>query len=254
MTNPRPAAREAAQFYISDDYISHTDSRRSMREKLYGAVKRYMTREKLSVIKKYAGLKNPSLLDYGCGTGEFVLAASRSGLSAFGYEPGEKAAKRAKEKGAVLITGQEMIKKPRLYDVISMWHVMEHIHDFLKVLGELENSLKNNGVIVVALPVADSLDARIYREHWAAWDLPRHLWHFTRESLAKAINNTGLHITAKHPMPFDSYYISLLSEGYRGKGPASAALLAFLNGSLSNISAMLGRTPWSSEIFVLRKK
>ncbi len=253
MTNPRPEAGIIYKYYTSDDYISHTDSRRTIQEKVYGRVKACMTKKKLGIARKYIKAESPSLLDYGCGTGEFIIAAGKSGFNAIGYEPGAGAAGLAEGKGAELISEKRLRDQGPFYDVISMWHVLEHIDDFPVVLSELSQKLKKNGVIIIAVPLADSLDGAKYREYWAAWDVPRHLWHFSRKSLVNALTNAGFNLTGRHPLFFDSYYISLLSERHLGRPPLSAAMRAFISGSLSNLSALLGRTPWSSEVFVFKK-
>ncbi len=255
MTNPRPKLLDINKYYASGDYVSHTDRKKTLQEKLYHVVKRRMTGKKLHIIRKYAKDENISLLDYGCGTGDFVLASEKAGFQAAGHEPDQSAAAKAKEKGVRLLDTKELLAEtpPETFNVISLWHVLEHLHDFPGVLESFHRLLAPGGLLFVAAPMANSRDARHYKEYWAAWDVPRHLWHFTPESLERAGANAGLQPIGRHPMPFDSYYISFLSEKKRGKKLMGATILAMVNGSLSNIRAALKKNPWSSEIFVFRK-
>ncbi len=255
MTNPRPNSQEISEFYTSDEYVSHTDRKKTLQEKLYHAVKRRMTRKKLHILHKYAKGRNISLLDHGCGTGDFVVAAEKAGFRAAGYEPDNNAARKAREKGIRLFEAIETLEgtSPGSFDAITLWHVLEHLHDFPAALNRFHRLLGPGGQMVVAVPMANSSDANQYKEDWAAWDVPRHLWHFTPESLNKAGSRAGFQLIGRHPMPFDSYYISLLSEKQRRKNAPVAMILALANGTLSNIRAALKKNPWSSEIFVFRK-
>ncbi len=282
-TNPQPKELEINDFYQSDDYIAHTGRKKTFPERLYHLVRRHMLRRKRRLISKHLNNNNIRLLDYGCGTGDFVLAAEKAGFRATGYEPNPAAAGLAKEKGVSLLEmdaqRQNNIlqarsaerqaaekgvgplparQKPQdlpgnTYQAITLWHVLEHLHDFPGKLSEFHRLLAPGGLLVLAAPMANSSDAAYYKEHWAAWDVPRHLWHFTPETLTKAVTGAGFDLRARHPLPFDSYYISLLSEQHKGRNRLSAALRAMIIGTWSNMRARRKKTPWSGEIFVFTR-
>lgn len=252
-TNPRPDANEIKKYYSSEEYISHTDRKKNIQEHLYHGVKRLMLYKKIRLINKYKKEKPIHLLDYGCGTGSFVIAAQKSGYISTGYEPDEQARSIAIQKGAHILSKKEDVFKenPQKYDVITLWHVLEHLHDFPQILHDFYTVLNKGGVMAVALPMANSTDALYYKKHWAALDPPRHLYHFTPETIMLACKKTGFKLLNRKGMTFDSYYISLLSEKH--KESKTAVINAVLIGGLSNIKAMMQQKPWSSEIFVFEK-
>ncbi len=279
-TNPRPNKLEINNFYKSDRYISHTGRKQSLLDRVYHLVRGRMLRKKLRIISRYLKNNDISLLDCGCGTGEFVLAAEKAGFRATGHEPNPAAATLALEKGVSLLmeekqgvdgesgsgpitSGQKEPRpasdhilnslSPESFQVITLWHVLEHIHNYQEILAEFHRLLSSEGLLVVAVPMANSHDATYYREYWAAWDVPRHLWHFTPETLEKTMAASGFRLQGRHPLPFDSYYVSLLSEQHRGLGPLAAWPRAMIAGTHSNFHAHRNKTPWSSEIFVFRK-
>ena len=253
MTNPRPEAGIIYKYYTSDDYISHTDSRRTIQEKVYGRVKACMTKKKLGIARKYIKAESPSLLDYGCGTGEFIIAAGKSGFNAIGYEPGAGAAGLAEGKGAELISEKRLRDQGPFYDVISMWHVLEHIHNHNEVLNHTHKILKNSGLLVIAVPMATSYDASYYREFWAGWDVPRHVWHFTPDTLTQTCKKHGFHLVARYAMPFDGFYISMVSEQYQRGNALMAFGRGLAIGLWSHLQAMAKKSPSSSALFVFTK-
>ena len=245
-TSPKPEALD--RYYESEDYISHTDGARSLFEKAYQFVKNIALKNKLALID---GLKSSTknLLDIGAGTGDFLSTAKTGGWNTTGIEPSEKARSIAKKKGVEFVTTTSDLSD-NSFDVITMWHVLEHVPDVHKQLAELNRLLKNDGSIVIAVPNFKSYDANHYGEFWAAYDVPRHLWHFSKTSIAKLAAMHGLKLERVLPMKFDSFYVSLLSEKYRhGK---MRYFDAFLTGLRSN--AYGKRTgEYSSHIYMLKK-
>ncbi len=252
LTNPRPSPDKIQQYYQSKAYISHTDKSTSFDDFLYHKVKGFMLKRKIRLLKKHTLTEKPKILDFGCGTGAFLRAAINAGFEAEGYEPGEDAQSVAKGKGITIVNDEALFKnKTKYYDIITLWHVLEHIHKFPSILNNFNTLLSDNGMLVIAVPMANSADAKHYKQHWAAYDLPRHLYHFTHKTLNRACQNAGFNLIDKQPMVFDSFYVSLLSEKHVGsKFPL---LKAFYQGSISNIKAIFNKSPWSSEVFVFKK-
>jgi len=244
-TSPIPTDLE--KYYESDDYISHTDGKRSAFEKLYQAVKSVSIARKLTLISKYKSYGN--LLDIGAGTGDFILASKKRGWNVYGMEPNPKACKTAHEKG-VEVSSATSHFPAETFDVITMWHVLEHVKDLDSQISELKRLLKPDGILFIGVPNFKSDDARHYGAFWAAYDVPRHLWHFSRKSMAKLFALNNMKIIKVVPMLFDAYYVSLLSEKYKtGK---MRLLRGFYRGFLSNLKGRKSGE-YSSHIYVIKR-
>lgn len=246
-TTPQPTSDELGSYYESEDYISHTDSSRSWFEKIYQLIKKTAIQQKLKLV--LAEQKNKgTLLDIGCGTGDFLAAAKSSGWQVKGYEPNEKARKIALQKDVELTDSTEDLKDNSV-DVITMWHVLEHVPDVKAQITELKRLVKPGGTIIIAVPNYKSFDAHHYQNHWAAYDVPRHLWHFSKKSIQSLFAAQGLELVQVKPMWFDSFYVSLLSEKYRtGK---MNMIQGFWIGLRSNISGMRTKE-FSSHIYIIK--
>lgn len=246
-THPQPSAEKLGRYYESDDYISHTDGKRSLFEKLYHAVKQKALRDKIKLIQGFQPQKG-KLLDIGAGTGDFLAVAKASGWDITGIEPSEKAKSIAKGKGVVFAESLAAIPD-HSYDVITMWHVLEHVPDVEAQITELKRIMKPDGVIIIAVPNFKSYDAQYYGKFWAAYDVPRHLWHFSKTAIEKLFARQGIQLIEILPMKFDSFYVSLLSEKYKtGK---MSFVKGFLTGWKSNRKAARNRE-YSSHIYVLK--
>ncbi len=253
-TNPRPGILDIGEYYQSPDYISHTDRRKSVQDMLYQRIKQQMLKKKLKLVKKHTKGVDNTLLDYGCGTGDFVLAARHEGFEPVGYEPETKARDKAKQKGVEVLDNEYILFKnhTQRYDAITLWHVLEHLHNLQDKMQGFFNLLKPHGWLIVAVPMANSADAMLYKEYWAAYDVPRHLYHFTPETVDLLCKSNGFKIKRRKGLVFDSFYVSLLSEKH--KDNTAAPVFATLRGLESNIKAIRKRSPWSSEIFFCRKE
>ena len=246
-THPQPLAENLGAYYESDDYISHTDGKRSLFEKLYHTVKQKALRDKIKLVQRFKPSKG-ALLDIGAGTGDFLVQAHKSGWSITGIEPSPKAKDIAMAKGIRFADGLSVIE-PHSQDVITLWHVLEHVPDVQKELSELKRILKPAGVLIVAVPNFKSYDAQHYGIYWAAYDVPRHLWHFSKTAIKKLFEVQDMDLVKVLPMKFDSFYVSLLSEKYKtGK---INFLTGFLTGLKSNIKANQN-LEYSSHIYVLK--
>jgi len=242
-----PVPTDLDRYYRSEDYISHTDGRRSLFEKAYQLAKRHTLSRKEKLIRNC--LKRPgNLLDIGAGTGDFLAYAKQKGWNTMGTEPNAKARERARDKGIPLL-GDTASLPDASFDVVTLWHVLEHVADLDRQLSELKRICKPNGWIVVAVPNYRSYDARHYGAFWAAFDVPRHVWHFSKTAIEKLFAAKRIALQKIHPMYFDSFYVSLLSEKYKtGKMNAIKAVCV---GLLSNLNGIFSGE-FSSHVYVLK--
>jgi len=248
ITNPRPEPSEISRYYKSENYISHTDSQKGVIDQLYHFVKRYMLRKKLSWINKKIPAKG-RILDIGAGTGDFLVEARKCGWKVSGIEPNEQARLKANVKGILLYENAGKFKSNK-FDVITLWHVLEHVHDLRTQIIEFEHLLKKNGLLIIAVPNYKSYDAQYYKEFWAAFDVPRHLWHFSQNSFRHLMAGTCFKQSDSKPLIFDAFYVSLLSEKYRsGK---SGLIKPLLIGLKSNFKARTS-SEYSSIAYFFRK-
>ncbi|RBN49906.1 class I SAM-dependent methyltransferase [Flavobacterium psychrolimnae] len=247
ITTPQPSLENLGKYYESVDYISHTDSKRSLFEKAYHFVKTIALKNKLNLINSLQPNKG-SILDIGAGTGDFLSVAKENGWHTIGVEPSEKAKAIAKKKG-VSFVGETSELENQSFDVISMWHVLEHVPDLENQIKELKRLLKPNGTLIVAVPNFKSFDAKHYGKFWAAYDVPIHFWHFSKTAIKMLFEKEEMKLVKVLPMKFDSFYVSLLSEKYKtGK---MNYVKAFFVGLQSNWKAKKN-FEYSSHIYILK--
>jgi 2-polyprenyl-3-methyl-5-hydroxy-6-metoxy-1,4-benzoquinol methylase len=249
ITTPQPSLENLGKYYESVDYISHTDSKRSLFEKAYHFVKTIALKNKLNLINSLQPNKG-SILDIGAGTGDFLSVAKENGWHTIGVEPSEKAKAIAKKKG-VSFVGETSELENQSFDVISMWHVLEHVPNLENQIKELKRLLKPNGTLIIAVPNFKSFDAKHYGKFWAAYDVPIHFWHFSKTAIKMLFEKEEMKLVKVLPMKFDSFYVSLLSEKYK-TGKMNYAK-AFFIGLQSNWKAKKN-FEYSSHIYILKNK
>lgn len=249
-TSPRPQNSDLGKFYESDEYISHSNTKKGIVSRLYQSVRNKTLRQKLDLINSRQ--KKGSLLDIGCGTGEFASVMKQDGWNVRGIEPGDNAREMAKTNYGLDVQPEEAIANipANSMDVITMWHVLEHVPDLQGRVQELKKILKTDGLLIIAVPNRNSHDAAHYGKHWAAYDVPRHLWHFRPQDIRALLAPHGFEVKEVLPMKYDSYYVSMLSEKY--STGAVRYFSAFRRGWASNGKA--GNEAWSSQTYVIRKK
>lgn len=251
-TNPRPQEAELTRYYQSEEYISHSDSSKRLIDRAYKIARSFTLKWKLALITRHSLTKPTSILDYGCGTGSFLHACKEQGMHIAGVEPAENARAIATEQAGTSIAPNIQTVRGT-FDVITLWHVLEHIVHLEETLKHLKNRLNQNGTIFIAVPNLRSWDAKYYHEHWAAFDVPRHLWHFSRETMDTILTKHGLRIENVLPMPLDAYYVSMLSENYKsGKQGIASIAKAMWRGRQSNRKAKT-TGEYSSLIYIVRK-
>ncbi|MEY4110751.1 MAG: hypothetical protein RLZZ46_1106 [Bacteroidota bacterium] len=254
-TNPRPLTSDLGKYYAAESYISHSDTQKGIKNKLYHFARGIALRGKISRIKALFGAMQGRALDVGCGTGYFLLGMKEQGWAVEGIEPDPGAAKQASARsGCPVYEEAQLNRYPEAsFDLITMWHVLEHVPDPLARIRQLRRILKSGGRLIIAVPNHSSLDAQHYGSCWAAWDVPRHLNHFIPKDMKRLLNAEGFDFTGMKGMPLDSFYISLLSEQYRGRG-AIAFPAAFFHGLRSNLHARLSdNSSWSSIEYYFQK-
>lgn len=245
VTSPVPSDLE--NYYKSEEYISHTDSRKSLLDKIYQSVRKYTLQKKLALLNSFQ-TDNKKVLDIGSGTGDFLLTCRKDGWSVFGVEP-NKEARKISEIKEVKVSRSIHTVLEKNFDIITLWHVLEHVENLEEYISLLKEKLSPNGKLIIAVPNYKSYDANHYKEFWAAFDVPRHLWHFSQKSIEKLFSSVSMKIEKTLPMRFDSYYVSILSEKYkRGK---NNFFKAFWVGFLSNYKAKKTKE-YSSLIYILK--
>lgn len=246
ITHPQPSLDKLPNYYESVDYISHTDGNRSVFEKIYQLVKAIALKNKLKLIN--AQSPKGRILDIGAGVGDFLQVAKNDGWQTIGIEPSEKAKAIAKTKGVSFVENLSELEN-NSFDIITMWHVLEHVPDLENQIKELKRLLKPNGTVLIAVPNFKSFDALHYGKYWAAYDVPIHLWHFSKTAIKKLFSIEELHLVKVLPMKFDAFYVSLLSEKYRtGK---MNFIKAFYIGLKSNWKGSQN-SEYSSHIYLIK--
>lgn len=249
-TNPRPADDKLADYYKSEDYVSHSESKKGIINKLFLAARKYTLKRKLKTVHNYSTGK--SILDIGCGTGSFLDICKSSGYNTTGLEPEESARDYAlKNYGIEVFPIENFLSlDENLFDVITLWHVLEHVSDLNLYFKRFKELLNETGTLIIALPNRESKDAKEYGKYWAAYDVPRHLYHFRKKDIKTLAEQNGFKLVKCLPMKLDAYYVSMLSEKHKhGK---NRPITAFFTGLKSNWYAKSHDKNYSSLIYIFK--
>jgi len=252
-TQDVPSAAAIGPYYKSENYISHTNTNKGLVNRLYQSVRKRTLKQKRKLVEKITGITKGNHLDVGSGTGAFAGEMKQAGWHVTGLEPDADARMVASQQYHVEL--EDMVRfyqlQPATFDAITMWHVLEHVHDLQGYMKQLSSILKEKGRLFIAVPNYTSKDAAIYKEYWAAYDVPRHLYHFSPTAMKTLVEKHGMKIAQYKPMWYDSFYVSMLSSRYRnGKMNLPAA---FLNGLRSNTKATGHPERCSSVIYIISK-
>lgn len=249
-TNPRPPLHNIAPYYESDEYVSHSKTSKGLVNRLFHLSRIYTLAYKKRIVNKYSTGNN--LLDYGCGTGDFLEAMSGS-WACTGIEPNPHARQEAASKTGLMVHEENELAtfEESSFDAITLWHVLEHVYPLKERLQRFHQLLTSKGTLFVALPNMNAHDAKYYGRYWAAWDVPRHIHHFNPETIKRLLNDSGFTHVDTRPMLLDAFYISMLSEQYMHG--SSKMINAIIQGLRSNISAIRSTKNYSSLIYIFKK-
>lgn len=247
ITSPAPTPDKIFSYYKSDEYVSHNDSKKGWVNFAYQQVKNITLRQKVALIKNYT--QGSKLLDYGCGTGDFLKYASNQQFDVSGIEPDKSAREIALSKGISVHDISHLEAQKSSYDVVTLWHVLEHTYDPVQTLRQLKSLLSAQGILILALPNYKSADAAQFKSFWAAYDVPRHLFHFSQKTIHVINDALNMNLVDIKPMPFDAYYVSMLSKKYQTGNMAPG----IISGWKSNQKAKK-TGEYSSLIYVLQKQ
>ena len=254
LTQDHPGEKEIGDYYKSEDYISHSNTKKGTFNTLYHVARVMMLNHKKRIIRKFTGIETGSLLDIGSGTGYFAGTMMKAGWSVTGVEVNEDARKFSKDKFGINVLPPDGIKNlsKEGFDCITLWHALEHLENLNEYLSEIRRLLKPGGVVLVALPNHRSFDAEHYKQFWAAYDVPRHLWHFDIDNVSRLADKHHFEFSGLSPLPLDSFYVSILSEKNRGSNLAMGK--GMLTGLISYIISLMNTERTSSLVYLLRKK
>lgn len=247
-TNPIPAETTIGNYYKSEEYVSHSSSNKGIINRVYSIVRNYTLKQKVKLLSSYTN--GNSLLDIGAGTGHFLNLAQTQGYEIQGLEPDEDARSFANQQFNLSLEKLDTLTSisSDSKDLITMWHVLEHVYHLKRDLSEIVRVLKTGGYLFIAVPNMDSWDAKFYKSYWAAYDVPRHLYHFQEDSIELLLNSFGMKCVEVLPMKFDAYYVSMLSEKYKN----GSVVDGIINGLKSNLYAK--NNGYSSQIYVFKKE
>ena len=250
-TNPRPEDHDLERYYLSSDYISHTNSSKGLLNWLYQKARLFALGKKLKLINNLS--QKGKLLDIGCGTGEFLNICKKNSWLTRGVEPSDLARNQAIKNYKLNVSDNLDLSQfdKDSFDIVTLWHVLEHLPNLEETVDHLELILKENGKVIIAVPNYKSWDACYYKKYWAAYDLPIHLWHFSKNTISQLFTKHGFSLVKTKGMILDSFYVSILSEKYKtGK---ENFIKAFVIGMLSNIMGLFTKRGYSSTIYVFEK-
>ena len=249
ITNPFPDKQNIGNYYLSDDYISHNNEGTGFLDNIYSFVRSYQLKKKKKLIEKYYYKDTKKILDIGCGAGDFLEIMKKGDWDIYGVDTSKKIREIVKNKLKIEIMDPDSwIKSDIKFDVITCWHSLEHVHEPWVYLKKIKESLNPGGILIIALPNYHSTDAKRYKEYWAAYDTPRHLYHFTKQSIINIIHPHGFNIQSIYRMNFDPFYVSILSAAHMGK----SIIHGLINGFNSWALSIIYKNKCSSLIFIIK--
>ncbi|MEJ6695044.1 MAG: class I SAM-dependent methyltransferase [Chitinophagales bacterium] len=252
-TENAPDVSKIGEYYEHTDYVSHTDTKEGLFFNIYHKVRSFMLGQKRAYINKHTAVNN--ILDIGAGTGYFVNHMQSHGTAVTGFEPDNDARAQAKKNFGIELEPslEGILGRNEVFDAISMWHVLEHVHDLKEYFGHFQQLIKTRGVLAIAVPNYSSFDGRFYKKFWAAYDLPKHLWHFSPDSIKLLAQSNGFDHLQSYAMPFDPFYIALLSEGHKQSGGGGKIRALFI-GMTSFLKGFFNPEKASSVVYIFRKR
>jgi 2-polyprenyl-3-methyl-5-hydroxy-6-metoxy-1,4-benzoquinol methylase len=247
-----PLLENAGPYYESEEYVEHTDTNKGLIYGVYHQARKLMLKFKLSNIRSYS--KSTKLLDIGSGSGYFINYMKQNGYNVSGVEISDKAVALCKDKFDISVNSPTEFlaeKLPKDFDIITMWHVFEHVYSFNEYFDILHKSLKENGHVFVALPNPNCFEAKHYKNYWNGFDTPRHLWHFTPKTFKQFAEGHGFEMISMKRLPLDPFFNAMVSSSY--KSGLKFLPYTFTIGLISFINGLINRDKASSLIYILKK-
>jgi 2-polyprenyl-3-methyl-5-hydroxy-6-metoxy-1,4-benzoquinol methylase len=247
-----PKEEDCGRYYKSEDYVSHSDTNKGLFFSIYHRVRSYMLNRKVALVRSYHS--EGKVLDMGCGTGYFVHALNEAGYKTIGIEVDDDARNVGVKKFGIQAHGNDYLLENKLdgpFQIITLWHVLEHLYSPERYMAKFKQNLAKDGVLIIAVPNCSSYDAKHYGSLWAGYDVPRHLWHFEPRTMELWARKNGFTIIDKKTMPFDSFYVSILSEKYKNSG--LGLIRGGMVGLISWVKALINKNRASSVIYVMKQ-
>jgi 2-polyprenyl-3-methyl-5-hydroxy-6-metoxy-1,4-benzoquinol methylase len=252
ITNPQPDEEKLSKYYLSETYVSHAKTARSFLDRIYRIARFFTIKWKYALLTSHT-IEKKTIMDFGCGTGDFLAHCQRQHHKVIGVEPSHIAREISADRTRQPIH-KDLSTVTEKVNIITAWHVIEHVPNLNQTFQQLQNHLAKNGTMFIAVPNHQSFDAEIYKEFWAGYDVPRHLWHFSKENMTRLLHNSGMELIKIVPMKLDAFYVSMLSEKHRnGKLTLHALANALRIGMLSNLRGKSKKNQ-SSLVYIARKK
>lgn len=241
-----------SKYYKSDNYLSHNKKASDLFSRLYRIVQKVNIGKKLKLLENVNQSREKKILEIGAGVGDFLAACRDRGWKCFGVEPSEQARTIAKQFNKLDLYSSVTEIGEKDFSIITLWHVLEHIPDLNETILKLKSMLAHEGRLIIAVPNHNSFDAKHYKQFWAGYDVPRHLYHFNKKALTTIMQSKGFRLIRTRPMVFDSFYVSLLSEKYKHNSLIMNYLSGFWYGLISNLASVFTKES-SSIIFIFQK-
>ena len=252
-TQNAPSPMAIGPYYKSDVYISHSDTKEGLVNRLYHTARDLMLKKKRRLVEKLTTGKR--LLDIGSGTGYFLNHMNENGFKVVGVEIDDSARAATLKNFKIKVNPPATLLESKLsekVDVITLWHVLEHLHDMDGYMQSMHQQLADDGVVLIAVPNHTSYDAQHYGKHWAAYDVPRHLWHFSPKTVSKLAEKNGFNVVGQKRLPLDPFYNSLLSEKYQSS--KLSLIFGGIIGLISLLVSYVNPSRSTSPIYILKKK
>jgi SAM-dependent methyltransferase len=247
--NPRPTEQAILKYYQAADYDPHSEGGHGLSGKLYRLARFLNTLLKLHWLSSFSGPRRA--LDVGCGTGYFLQMLRKKGWEVAGVEPVPVAQRLAQQKGLNVVSRLDEAQGP--FGVITLWHVLEHLHNPADTLRQLDRLLAADGWLLLSMPNPLCLDAQYFGPSWVAYDAPRHLVHYRPQDVEHLARQTGFTIFRLAMLPFDPVYNVFLSL----QQSTSLSLSQIISGPSMGIRSLLDgiRHPKlaSSPVYFFRK-
>jgi 2-polyprenyl-3-methyl-5-hydroxy-6-metoxy-1,4-benzoquinol methylase len=245
-----PSEADAQKYYDSPSYTPHATDRKNLMMRTIGFCRTFIRQPiKRTWVRKWSKKRMGTLIDIGSGTGEFAVFMQKSGWAVTCIEPNQDARNFCASQGLTVFDTDRVPTLPdHSFNVVTLWHVLEHVYDIHGTMQTIRRLLQPDGTAFIALPNYSSKEASWYGRMWTGYEMPRHPSHFSPATFAHLASMYDMEIVALRPFVLDAFYLSILSEQHR-KGWFISALF---HGLASAIVGLLQPKLASSVLYVIR--